>query len=244
MTQPAIRVGAPAYFSPRYAPDDWTALLGAGDGSLVVVNPASGPAPGMRGDYRQQIREAQRRGVLVYGYVDVTYGRRRRRDVLREIGAYATALGVDGVFLDQVPADGARLRRLARLMRPVRGAGVRVAINPGQPEVAELALTRFDEVVVFEGDWDAYQRVDARCAAFESGGARRWHLVYGIPAGRSGEVVARARRLGADLVYATDKVLPNPWDGLPSGWDDMVEAINRAHTPSPPAGRHVLSLGI
>lgn len=227
MTGPGIRIGVPAYFSPRYSSDDWTEMPGAGEGTLVVVNPASGPARGMRAEYRRQTRHAQHCGVSVYGYVDVAYGRRSRRDILRDIGAYAVALGVDGVLLDQAPADRDALQRLARLMWPVRTTGLRVAINPGQPQIADVAFTRFDEVVVFEGDWDAYQRADNDCRTPVPGGADRWHLVYDVPPERLVDVVKRARGLGAALVYATEKTLPNPWDGLPCGWAAMVDAIDR-----------------
>jgi hypothetical protein len=48
-------------------------------------------------------------------------------------------------------------------------------------------------------------------------------------------VVSMAAWRGADLVYVTDGVPPEPWGGLPAYWDREVEAVRRM--PSTPPRR-------
>jgi hypothetical protein len=69
--------------------------------------------------------------------------------------------------------------------------------------------------VTFEDTADAYARRSPRIPA---GPAATCHLVHAAPADTHDAVLARAARLGAAYAFVTDRGLPNPWDGLPSGW--------------------------
>jgi hypothetical protein len=229
-----MRIGAPAYFSPSIAPDEWARLERLQAGSVVVVNPASGPAAGMSAEYGSAVRTVRRRGALVYGYIDLAYGANGNWRVLRAAAAYRRQLGLDGVFLDQAPHDRAGLAPFRRLSWALRGLGLRTAINPGRA-LDDDAVTRwFDEVVVFEGHWSDYRRlpVDFQSAA----DARRWHLVYGVREAHTSEAVARAQRHGAGVLYVTDGDMPNPWLRLPAAWTSL---IGLAGAPARPALRAV-----
>ena len=51
-----------------------------------------------------------------------------------------------------------------------------------------------------------------------AGPAAVCHLVHDAPAATHRAVLARAARRGATYAFVTDRRLPNPWDGLPTGW--------------------------
>jgi hypothetical protein len=195
------------------------------------VNPDSGPTGGMGEVYGDAVRRLRRSGVLVYGYVDIGYGATSIRRVVAAVSAYRRRLGLDGAFLDQAPAAGVALGRFARLAAALRATGLRVAINPGQPQFDPAALRRFDEVVAFEGDWRTYRAARRDLAAYPSS-TRVWHLVYGTPAAVIPAVVAQARELGAGVIYATELGLPNPWRTLPAGWSTLVGSTS-APVPLP-----------
>src|SRR2546423_12953307 len=110
-----MRTGAPAYFRPSTAPDDWARLERLPAGSIAIVNPDSGPAAGMSAEYGAAVRAVRRRGVLVYGYIDLAYGVTANGPVLRAAAAYRRQLGLDGVFLDQAPHSPSGLAPHRRL---------------------------------------------------------------------------------------------------------------------------------
>ena len=220
-----MRIGVPSYFSPACSPEDWACLEALPAGSIAIVNPDSGPAPGMSAEYGDAVRAVRRHGVLVYGYIDLAYGASGLASVARAAAAYRRRLGVDGAFLDQAPADAAALAPYHRLGRGLRAMGLRTAINPGRPLVDGRAGGWFDEVVTFEGHWSDYRRLPVRFDATADAG--RWHLVYGVPETETFEAVARARRHGAGVAYVTDGHMPNPWLGLPAAWRSLV-GLSRA----------------
>ena len=51
-----------------------------------------------------------------------------------------------------------------------------------------------------------------------AGPAAVCHLVHDAPPATHRAVLARAARRGATYAFVTDRRLPNPWDGLPTGF--------------------------
>jgi Spherulation-specific family 4 len=229
-----MRIGAPAYFSPSIAPDEWARLERLPAGSIAIVNPDSGPAAGMSAEYGSAVRALRRRGALVYGYIDLAYGANGNGRVLRAAAAYRRQLGLDGVFLDQAPHSPSGLAPSRRLSWALRGLGLRTAINPGRALDDHAVARWFDEVVVFEGHWSDYRRLPVDFPSTADGG--RWHLVYGVPEAATAEAVARAQRHGAGVLYVTDGDMPNPWLRLPDAW---ISLIGLAGAPAHPALRAV-----
>jgi hypothetical protein len=235
-----MRTGIPAYFDPRWSPADWAALGGLAPDSIVIVNPDSGPAADMADVYGDAVRTLRRSGVMVYGYVDTAYGAVAPDRLSASAGAYRRRLCVDGIFFDQAPPTGAPLDRIALVASGLRAAGVRVAINPGQPQFDRSAFGCFDEVVAFEGDVHAYRAARTALAAAPS--TRAWHLVYGAPVAETEAVLAQARDLGAGVVYVTELGLPNPWRAVSACWSTLLAVTGapgahaRAAAPSADGG--------
>ena len=232
----ASALGVPAYFNPAHAPAEWARLALAPAGTIIVVNPDTGPSGAMRADYVAAVAAARRRGCLVYGYVDSAYGARSIAAMSADARLYRAELGVDGVFLDQAGGDPGALAALDGAAAAARRWGLRVAVNPGHPQVAPDVLERFDEVVLFEGPLDAYADMPALTPPREGWAGRPWHLIYGV---RSPSVMAAVLSVaawrGAAVVYVTDGILPNPWRTLPGYWDREVEVVGstRAHSILP-----------
>ncbi|GAA1848678.1 hypothetical protein GCM10009836_30520 [Pseudonocardia ailaonensis] len=192
----------PAYFHPEREAADWARLAAA---DLVVVNPASGPGTGDPA-YRAAIPGLP--GVVA-GYVDTDYARRPIAAVRADAAAHRRLHGVGAVFLDRVTSGPEDLEYYAvlaaELPRPL-------ILNPGvRPDPGYLALA--DVVVTFEGDWAAHRALTGPDPV-----GTTWHLVHGVPVGEQEATLRRAAALGASLGYATDRRMPNPWDGLPAGW--------------------------
>lgn len=215
------RLAVPAYFHPARDAAAWALLARrAEEIGLVVVNPCSGVGAAIDPVYVGLGAGRWRSTVL--GYVDTAYARRAPDDVADEAAAYARRYGIGSVFLDQVSSGPSDLPHYRELVRHLRSAGAnRVVLNPGtvpHPGYLEIA----DVVVTFEDTAHCYARWQPAVPA--GGPAATCHLVHGAPVGTHCDILAKAARLGAGYAFVTDRVLPNPWDGLPSGWASTADA--------------------
>jgi len=146
-------------------------------------------------------------------------------DVVAEAAAYRRRYGVGAVFADQVTSDAAHLgyyRELADRLPPGR-----LVLNPGTvPHAGYLELA--DVVVTFEGTAAVHARRQPRGPA---GPAAVCHLVHDAPPATHRAVLARAARRGATYAFVTDRRLPNPWDGLPTGFAVTPPVDHRRASP-------------
>lgn len=216
---PALRLGVPAYFHPVRESADWAGLIVHDQHlGIIVVNPDSGVgAPDT--DYRELLRRLHERSLAtIAGYLDVDYAQRPVSEVLDEARRWAGMYGVSAIFVDRTCSGPADVRYHRTIADGLRSLGVRtVVFNPGVPpdrEYFDLA----DTVVTFEGDWSDYRAMRHR----PDDRGSSWHLVHGTPVDRFGDVLELARERGAAFVYATERTLPNPWNGWPAPYGDLL----------------------
>lgn len=173
MAPPRPFILVPLYIYPTST--SWQPLLTAAAAypSLafkVVVNPANGPGTSELPDanYLAGLRAlAALSNVQILGYVHCSWGQRARASVEQDVLVYATwaahsraadcPVRVDGIFLDEAPADVAQVAPMAALARFVRdhlpespeGGQATVVYNPGIAVHAAF-FQAADFVVVFE----------------------------------------------------------------------------------------------
>jgi len=219
---PEVVVGLPAYFYPWPGGSDWWRLAELGRPMVVIMNPASGPGDAVDNSYLSALTEARRAGAQVLGYIDDAYGGRTVGQMLDEMRRHLDWYQVDGVFLDRTRGDSAALERLTPLSSAAHDAGVRIAVNPGQPEVDPRFLAVADHVVMFEGDLATYARTEFRAWVHLHDRAKMWHLVYDVPASALEMVGELASQRHAGLLFATDlSAAGGPWSALPSYWPNQ-----------------------
>lgn len=223
----ACRAGIPAYFYPGADDRHWPAVAGMSPGTIVIVNPASGPGTSVDPRYVAALAQARRSAPALYGYVDTAYGTRSADVVRREAETWREWYGIEGIFLDQTSSGPGDVPYYSALTGWLHGRGFAVAMNPGQPDLDRRYLAMADHLITFEGPYAQYLR--QRFPRPQRGSAGRvWHLVYDVP----GEVemrrtVALARRRQAGTVFVTDGSMPNPWDRLPAYWPQEQRLLAR-----------------
>jgi hypothetical protein len=212
LTAPLLSV--PAYFHPERDARAWALLAGRAPAvGLVVVNPCSGVGDGTDPAYAALCSGPWQ--PLIAGYVDTAYAARPLVDVVAEADTYRRRYGVGAVFADQVTSDAGHLGYYRELAARLRASGGRrIVLNPGTVPHADY-LSIADVVVTFEDTAAAHARPQPRVP---DGRAAVCHLVHDAPPASHHAVLARAARRGATYAFVTDRRLPNPWDGLPTGW--------------------------
>jgi hypothetical protein len=239
----------PAYFYPTWwSGSPWDQLNAAA--ALIpveaIMNPDSGPGDAANPDYQYAVAQLQAAGGKVIGYVPTGYGARAAADILADVADYMAWYGVDGVFLDEMgnssgPLDYVGLYAAIQDLAAESGVGLHVVGNAGIPFAqAEAYMAATDTLVIFEGPLTNGDPEGASFQAYPDGGpyaglsawwlsygpSRVANLVYsaGAPMAMLGAAI-NAIGDGAGYIYITDAGLPNPWDTLPSYWDDEVWLI-------------------
>jgi len=222
-------VGVPAYGYPSENAM-WSQFASIEAGAvLVVLNPASGPGASVDTIYLDALDSvrAAETSIEIYGYVDTDYGGRSVESVLADSAQYVEWYGTVGIFLDQTPSDPGSVAYLIDITEGLRQQGLQVAMNPGQPEFDLRLVDAVDFIVNFEGPVEQYEQTTFPGWVHEDR-SKFWHLVYGVPdAPTMTAVLERAADNGANAVFVTDGLMPNPWSGLPPYWDDQVDHVLR-----------------
>lgn len=219
-----MSLAVPLFVHPAVNPELWRVIEEHADETdWVVVNAADGPGSLVDGVLLAAIARIQAVGVSVLGYVNCAYGRRAPSELLDDQLRWRSWYDVNGIFVDQVPAD--RPQWVQQAVRQLRGAGAtRIVGNPGNP-IDHDSAAEFDAVVVFEGMIESH-RAQARPTEVRSGlQPSTAHLIYGVPPGRVGETVQRAHSAGASAIWITASVGENPYQGVP---EYLAEVIERA----------------
>jgi len=215
-------MAVPAFFPLRRL---WTQIDSATPTlQLAVVNPATGPGTIYDETYASVVRSAEKRGIIVVGYVDTDYGERDLSAVESEVDKYYSWYHVNGIFFDRASTDCALAvaptSYYATLHSYVKakGGAARTILNPGQ-QTSECYLADADILLTFEGSDTQYvNSYSAPPWVANYSASRFWHIIYGA-SGVSAmtRAVQLSKRRRAGFVYVTPDTLPSPYDTLPTG---------------------------
>jgi hypothetical protein len=228
--QEPVRILVPAYFRP--AGDGlrhWDRLIASAEKAsiTVIVNPASGPGKRVDARYTEVLGRAK--GLTLIGYVSTSYGKRTLEEVKADIDRWIEFYPqVRGIFLDEQASGPERLDHYAALYAYVRKEKKLdlVVSNPGiNCDEGYVSRPAADVVCLFEH----HEGFDAhRPAGWTSkyGPERFLSLPYATPT-----VEEMRRRVAASIerrfgwTYVTDAAGGNPWNRLPSYWDELLDAV-------------------
>lgn len=231
----------PAYFYPvgnSYWADMTTAA--ATIPLDAILNPNSGPGTMVDPNYLAAVTGLRGAGGKVLGYVHTSYGARSLAAVAADIATYRSFYPIDGFFIDEMSTSTAPgiLSYYGSIYSYIKGLnpGYRVIGNPGtNTDPAYLTQPAADSLVIFED-------TSANYATFSPSA---W--VNGYSPDHFGNIIHTAgiQDLSTDLnlavarnaalVFVTDATLPNPYDQLPSYWDQEVALIAAIDSVPEPA---------
>lgn len=244
----ATELLVPAYFYPSWNPafsqwDEMTAAAAAGASITAIINPNNGPGAGVNSDYVNAISSFRAAGGKVLGYVYTCYGNnncnpvlpaiRTTGDVLADAQAYFDWYNVDGIFLDEMSNLADALPFYQAVADGLRSArpGASIVGNPGT-STPEAYLAVADTLVTFERGTGSYEGTFMEPWMLTAPANRQAHLHYAVATSESMLALAeQASARNAGYLYITDDVLPNPWDRLPTYWNDLA-AISAVPEPS------------
>lgn len=223
----------PAYFYPAgNGLKDWNRLMDAAKSiSLIAIaNPNSGPGAAPDQNYSDVLAQAKGAGIQIIGYVSTNYGKRSaaeiKADVDRWVSYYPEATGI---FFDEQSSGDNEIVFYSELFAYARSKfnNALVVGNPGGiPSERYFSEARADIECIFESDkgfnsftppsWAGNYSPDRFCV-----------LLLRISNSDFMKKVRKAVKLGMGNIYVTDDKLSNPWDRLPSYWEQEVETLKQ-----------------
>lgn len=232
----AVKLFVPAYFYPAGEGRVlWNRLLAGSKQTPIVAiaNPDSGPGKAVDANYRELIREAQSTPLQIIGYVTHSYGKRPVSAIKGEIDSWLYFYPeIRGIFFDEQssqPGEAAAALEVFAYARSRISGGTFVS-NPGVPCAREY-LSGHDAPAscMFEHQ-DAFDKFQPPEWVHDLGRDKLVILLYNLKGADAMRTQLReAIRKRGGLIYITDRVMPNPWDGLASYFDDELAALEEYH---------------
>lgn len=240
----ALELLVPAYFYPVGSGlTDWARMASSSSSVQLtaILNPGSGPGAAVDPTYTAVVSNLRSAGGKAVGYVNTDYGNRSWTDVKADIDAYRSMYQVDGFFLDVMASGADKQSYYKSIYDYVKGLdpSLRVIANPGTSfDESYLSDRVADTIVSFEGYGSDYASYVAPSWMSGYSASSFAHIVHteALTSSMLADLV-RAHAQNAGTVYVTDRVfspadnLWNPYDALPSYWNEEVKAA--AAVPEP-----------
>ena len=216
------------YNPPAYVWDD-VAAAGTNVPIVAIINPENGPGAGFpNADYVHGMNDLNAGGVTMLGYVYSSYGARATSVIRADIDAYSSNALIRGIFVDEVASSTNFVGYYADVYAYIHSKSnmATVVLNPGT-HLAEEYVSRpaGDVAVLFENDagWAGYVP-DPYVAHYPA--SRFAVLSYDVATADGMRTnVDLAVQRNAGWIYVTDRAGANPWDGIPSYWQQLVEWV-------------------
>ena len=232
--QPKVKLLVPAYFYP--AADglrDWNRLIAAASALdlIAIANPESGPGQKADAEYRKVIRRANEAGLKIIGYVPTHWGKRPAAEVKTDIDRWLDLYPeIQGFFIDEQASDRDEVNHYAALYAYAKQKlrdGLVVG-NPGAScDHGYFEWTAADAICLADNrardaDFDRAARLPP------SARGRLAVVIYNVADAR--EMRSRLKQAidgNVNFLYFTDDGGDNPWDRLPTFWDEEVAALQQ-----------------
>ena len=238
-TENPPKILLPLYIYPNwYKPENyqWSEVVSAAKKVPIVaiINPHNGPdGKPPNNDYKRGLSDLKQANITVLGYVYTKYGDRPKEEVIQDIVLYARSYDVDGIFLDETASSAEQIDYYQDIYNYVKQETHlnQVVINPGT-HTDEEYLTKpvADTAVIFENypqPWEEYQPQPHANSHKTERFASLIHSVANSNKMKRYIDLAIARNIG--YIYITDDSPDNsdrdPWNSLPSYWQEEVDYI-------------------
>jgi hypothetical protein len=224
MSSPGATI-VPLYTDPDHS--SWAALVAAKlahpkVGIIAVINPNSGPGSAAQADYTAGIAKLIAANIRVIGYVGTGYTAKTPAAVKTEIDRWKMFYPtLQGIFFDEQSNKAEHVSYYRDLSQYAKSQGLSYTVgNPGS-DTAESFVGALDMMLIYESDGiPALSRLQG------------WHVNHApanfgiIPyaAAMDASFVREARKY-VGYIYLQNDDLPNPWDTLPSYFDDLLDAL-------------------
>jgi hypothetical protein len=190
---------------------------------IAIVNPASGPGSSIDSNYVNGIQKLKSAGIVVLGYVYTSYGSRSTDDEKYEINEWKNWYNVDGIFFDEMVNWAGYESYYSTLNSYTKSLGMTMTVgNPGA-DTSSSYIGTMDNIVIYESP--GMPSASSLAGWHTSYNKNSFSIIpFGIGSLDTSAVSTASNYVG--YVYATDDILPNPYDTLPWYLENLVALLD------------------
>jgi hypothetical protein len=147
--------------------------------------------------------------------------------VLADINRYYDLYALSGIYLAEGPMEADCVPMEAEYHQfadAARGRDAHAYLAVGT-RFCPTYVYFFDLMVQFARNWQEYETYMSPSWMPANSPERFVHFVHSVPATAASDALSRVVANGAGWVFATDETDPNPWNQLPSYFDEEVRAV-------------------
>ena len=189
----------------------------------AIINPNSGPGTQQDSNFVNGIDMLKAAGVKVWGYTYTQYGARPSSDVKSDIDKYATFYpGLHGIIFDQMENQaGSAETYYTDLTQYTKSRGfVMTGGNPGAATASSYVGTTDTLTIYEDSSIPSSQTLASRTFNGQYDKKNFNYVSYAVSS--LNEAAIRATLSHVGFLYVTNDVPPNPWDTLPSYFEQLV----------------------
>lgn len=216
----------PLYSYPTSAA--WTTVVAAKTAHpsipvLAVVNPANGPSTTVNPSYTSGIARLVAAGVTVVGYTHTSYGARAAADVQADILRWKQFYPqVTGIFLDEMSNVAGYESYYRNLTAYAKTEGFAFTIgNPGTDTVPSFVAST-DVILVYESAGLPNLSSTGSLGGWHASYDRHYFGVIPYAVSSVSSTFVQSAKQSFGYIYLQNDTLPNPWDTVPSYFDQLV----------------------
>jgi hypothetical protein len=184
-------------------------------GSFIIVNPDNGSGDKVDSYYLDVINTLSKNNQIVLGYFYTKYGQRNIQEVKNEIDKWLDFYKIDGFFVDEVTRNS-EYEFYKEIYEYIKSKGDYVVVlNPGTKPSDEF-FSIADNIIVFENPYDRLNDIDSNICKTHYD--KSSIIVYEANQAQMEEMI---KKFNCKYIYATDDVLPNPYDELPTYFEAL-----------------------
>ncbi len=236
-----LKILLPLYSYPNWYDRDkylWKQVVAAAKKVTIVaiINPNNGPdSTPPNTDYQQGIKDLNRAGIKMVGYVPSNYANRDLQAVKADVDLYVKYFQVDGIFVDEMSSDREKADYYQQLYRYIKAKSPQylTIVNPGTV-IDEAWIDRpvADLTVLLENNLQAWENYRPPAYVKKYSPQHFAALIHTTPNRKSMKnILDRSRKDRFGYIYitndSTNSTNQNPWDTLPEYWQAQVNYIHQ-----------------
>lgn len=227
------KVAVPSYFDPDSS--GWSQMeQSASISSLAIINPDNGPGASQDQNYVDQVTQAEKAGMRIVGYIATGYA----KDATRSLAAtehdvdtyYRWYPNLNGILVDEASSDcgtpySSYYKPLYNYIKQ-KGTDVTVILNPGT-NTGECYMAAADIIVNFDDTYANYVNWSPDPWVMRYSADHFWQIIHATNLANMPQAIVYAKSRHAGWVYVTDRTEPDPFDLLPSYWNDELQRVKQ-----------------
>ncbi len=196
----------------------------------VIINPTNGDHSKYKDkNFFKGIEKFKDAEIEVFGYTYTRYAKRDDKYIKKSIDFYKKEYGVENIFFDETNSSikvVGYYKKLYKYMKSNSNSS-RLILNPGTIPNEIIMHDNKLQRVVFEGNYDNFIKHFSKIKLSKKLRLYNICLVYDVKKDKMKKVIDLAVLGQCGQLYVTDDRGDNPWDTLPSYWNEEIKYVDK-----------------